>query len=151
MAQKSPFRKVLFLVETSRGALDAARYAVDLARASGAPLVALAVVDTDTLRQLLSSRILADQEMHELETQLEESCRRQLDYVTELARKAGVKVESVLRKGSCHREAMRAQRDYAADLVVLAPFRTSMAKRDLMANEKRLIADEADCPVLILR
>ena len=151
MARKTPFRKVLFLVETSRGALEAARYTLDLVRAGDARLVAVAVVDTETLKQLLSSHILADQEMHELETQLEESCRRQLDHVTDLARKAGVKVEPMLLKGSCHRVVMRTQRDTGADLIVLAPFRASMAKRDLMANEKQLIADEADCPVLILR
>ena len=151
MARKPPFRKVLFLVETSKGALEAARYTLDLVRAADARLLALSVVDTETLRQLLSSHILADQEMRELEKQLEESCRRQLAHVTELAKQAGVKVDALLVKGSCHREVMRVQRQEQADLIVLAPFRASMAKRDLMANEKQFIADEADCPVLILR
>lgn len=152
MARKTPpYRTILFLVETSGQALSAARYAVQLAAAADARLVALAVVDTETLKQLLSSRILADQEMQELEADLEDSCRKQLNYVSDLAQKEGVKVEAVLVKGTCHRSVMRAQRDRGADLIVLAPFQASMAKRDLMANEKQLIADEADCPVLILR
>ena len=151
MARKMPFRTILFLVETSRGALEAARYAIELAKGADARLIPLAVVDTDTLKQLLSTHILAEAEMHELEADLEQSCRRQLDHVTALARKAGVKVEPMLVKGSCHRMAMRTQRERRADLIVLAPFRVSMATRDLMAHEKELIADEADCPVLILR
>jgi nucleotide-binding universal stress UspA family protein len=151
MARKSPFSKVLFLVETSSGALEAARYTLALVKAADARLVAVAVVDTDTLKHLLSTHILAETEMRELQAELEESCRRQLAYVTDLAKKEGVKVEAALLKGSCHREVMRAQREHAADLVVLAPFRASMATRDLMANEKQLIADEAECPVLILR
>ena len=148
---KMPFKKVLFLVETSKGALEAARYTIELVKGADARLLAVAVVDTETLRQLLTSHILAEQEMRELEADLEDSCRRQLDHVVELARKAGVKVEPMLLKGSCHRQVMRAQRESGADLIVLAPFRVSMATRDLMANEKELIADEADCPVLILR
>jgi nucleotide-binding universal stress UspA family protein len=151
MRRKAPFKTVLFLVETSTGALDAARVAVQVAKAFDARLVAVAVVDTETLKHLLTSRILAHEEMKEMEEGLEVSAHTQLAYVAELARTEGLKVESVLLKGDCHHQVLHAQHHYQADLLVLAPFRPSMATRDLMAGEKHLIADQAECPVLILR
>ena len=150
MARKV-FKTVLFLVESSQGALEAARTTVQLAKTCDAKLVAVAVVDTETLKQLVSNRILAEREMHDLERDLESSFRKQLAYITDLAKGEGVKVDSLLLKGACHMAVMRAQRETGADLIVLAPFSLSKARRDLVANEKHLIADQAECPVLILR
>ena len=76
---RSPVSHILVLVDGTQSSYRTADYAIDLARAVGARITALAVVDTDTLRQLLNVRILVDAEMAEfrrklaaLELQIEE-------------------------------------------------------------------------------
>ncbi|MGB3086789.1 MAG: universal stress protein, partial [Phycisphaerae bacterium] len=72
---KSPVNHILIVADGTEESFNAADRAIDLARALGARLTALAVVDTETLRQLLSARILVDAEMGEFEKELEESAR----------------------------------------------------------------------------
>ena len=64
---KPPIRHILVLVDGTEASYNAADAAIDLARSLGSKLTAMAVVDTDTLRQLLSVKILVDAEMGEFE------------------------------------------------------------------------------------
>ena len=54
-----PFEKILVVVDGTESAVKAAEYAIRLARVAPAKLTAVSVVDTDTLRKLMSARILA--------------------------------------------------------------------------------------------
>jgi nucleotide-binding universal stress UspA family protein len=150
MAAEGVFRSILVLVDGSESQQRAAEKAIQIASAHGARLAALAVVDTDTLKQLLSSRIFIQEEMEDYERELEVSARRQLGYVSKLARQANVPVEEVLVKGACHSGVLSQQKELAADLVVLAAFK-STARRDLLAHEKQLVIDQCPAAVLVVR
>ena len=69
---RSPVNHILVLVDGTKSSFRAADYAIELARAVGARITALAVVDTDTLRQLLNVRILVESEMVEFEDELQD-------------------------------------------------------------------------------
>jgi len=131
--------------------LRAAEFAIHLAGAIPARLTAVSVVDTETLRKLMSVRILVEQEVREFETELERSQTRHLDYVHQLARKGGVQCAAVLGKGVCHSAVLNEQKARKADLIVLGGFRSSLTKMDLNARERQIILDEAPCPVLIVK
>jgi len=92
---KPPVNHILVLVDGTEASFRAADRAIDLARALGTKLTALAIVDTETLRQLLSVKILVDAEMGEFEKELEESARRQLAEVRERALNQKVVVDEV--------------------------------------------------------
>jgi len=145
------FEHILVLVDGSEASLRAAEFAINLAVQLPARLTAVSVVDTDTLRKLMSVRILVEQEVREFETELERSQTRQLDYVHQLARKAGVQCAAVLGKGVCHSAVLSEQKARKADLIVLGGFRSSLTKMDLNARERQTILDEAPCPVLIVK
>jgi len=151
MAAKSPIQRILLVVDGTESAAQAAQYAADLARAAPAMLRAVAVVDTDTLRRLMSVKILASVEMKELEAEMVESARKQLDYVEQIARKARVPIETVLREGVCHSLVLAEQKASKSDVIVIGGFRSSRTKVDLVHRERQLIVDEAQCPVLIVR
>ncbi len=145
------FEHILVLVDASEASLRAAEFAIRLAGQLPARLTAVSVVDTDTLRKLMSVRILVEQEVHEFESELERSQTRHLDHVSQMARKAGVQCEAVLGKGVCHSAVLHEQKARKADLMVLGGFHSSLTKMDLNAREHQIILDEAPCPVLVIK
>jgi len=68
MADKGPINAVMLMVDGTDACLRAAEYAVRLCSFAKARLMAVAVVDTETLHGLLSTRIMVEAEMKEFET-----------------------------------------------------------------------------------
>jgi nucleotide-binding universal stress UspA family protein len=141
----------MLFAEGSEEGDRAAQDAIQLASDEGAGLIIAAVVDTSTLKNLLTSKIFLEEEMEEYEKDLEDSGRKQLSYLAGLADKAGVKNRTILLRGACHSAILREQRDHAVDLLVMGAFRASTAGRDLIAREKQLILDDIACAVLLVR
>ena len=150
MAEALSIKKMMLVVDGTDSGVAAARYAARTAALHGAELVALAVVDTATLKTLLSSSVLVEAEMEEFDQELEVSARSSLTYTEQLARELGVKVEQVLKKGSAHSVVIDEARRIKPDLLVMGSFSTSMIKRDLNARERRLIVDEVRCPIMLV-
>ncbi|HUU70865.1 MAG TPA: universal stress protein [Planctomycetota bacterium] len=145
------YKRILLLVDSAESSGVAAERAIAMARECKAELIALAVVDTATLKELLTYRIMVAQEMEEYERELEQSGRRQLALVEEQARKAGVTVQSVHKKGAIHSVVVAHQETAKADLVVISAFKATQITRDLLAKEKQFIIDEAKCDVMIVK
>jgi nucleotide-binding universal stress UspA family protein len=145
------FKRILLLVDSTEATAAAAECAISLAKLCDADLIALSVVDTETLKELLTYKIMVAEEMEEYEKELEHSGRRQLALVEEQARKAKVDVEAVHKKGSVHSVVLAQQAGTGADVIVLSGFRPSIIKRDLLAREKQLILDEATCAVIVVK
>jgi nucleotide-binding universal stress UspA family protein len=145
------YKQLLLLCEGTETGMKAARHAIELASNEKARLSVLAVVDTETLKTLVSRRIFLEDEMAEYESEIERSGQKQLNYVLSLAQKARVKAESELVRGAWHSAVLAAQKKRKADLLVIGAFTATMSKRDLIAREKQLILDEIECPVLIVR
>ena len=145
------FKRLLLLVDSTEASGAAAEHAIALARLCKAELIALAVVDTATLKELLTYRIMVEEEMQEYEKELEQSGRRQLALIEERARREGVSVRSVHMKGALHSVVLAQQQAAGADLIVMSAFRASQVSRDLLAREKQLILDDARCPVIIVK
>ena len=144
------FSKIMLLAEGTEEGMEAARRAIQLAADEGAVLHIVSVVDTHTLKQLLTYRIFVEDEMRQYEQDLEESCHKQLDYVARLATKERVEYRTSLLTGACHTSVLREQGRVGADLLVMGAFRPSTVKTNLLAREKQLIMDEIRCPVLLV-
>jgi len=148
---KPPVNHILVLVDGTEASFHAADRAIDLARALGARLTALTVVDTETLRQLLNVKILVDAEMGEFEKELEESARRQLAEVRERALDQKVVIEEVLITGSVETVVPKEVQDRGVDLIALGGFPSTKITRDLVARQRQQIIDRATCPVLVVK
>jgi len=148
---KPPVNHILVLVDGTEASFRAADRAIDLARALGARLTALAVVDTETLRQLLSVKILVDAEMGEFEKELQESARRQLAEIRERALNSKVVIEEVLITGSVETVVPKEVEERKVDLIALGGFQSTKVTRDLLARQRQLILDRAACPVLVVK
>ncbi len=150
--KKSPFAApVLLVVDASDTVVRAAQLAAELAAAFKTSIVAVSVVDTETLGFLLRGNILVKDEMEELDRDLGVSGEHYLRMAAAVAQEAGVPCEQALLHGSWHQSVITKQREVKAGIVVVGGFSYSMMKRDVVGKAKQLIIDEVQCPVLIVR
>jgi len=147
----NPFTNICVVVEGSDASNEAARVAVETARSMKARLTAISVVDTETLRALLTSHILVDDEREEFERELEVSNQRYLERVQEMAHKARQEVEMVLLHGAFHSAIIMEARERKIDLLVMGYSPSGATKRDLMSHERELILNEIKAPVLLVK
>jgi nucleotide-binding universal stress UspA family protein len=147
---RSLVNHILLLVDGTKSSFQAADYAIDLARTVGARLTALAVVDTDTLKQLLNVKILVDSEMAGIRT------RTGAERSEPAGRSAAARDEQT---GQVRRRAASgnsevivpielAQRN--VDLLVMGAFQSERVKHDLIARQRQQILDRAACPIQMM-
>ena len=149
---ETPFAApILLLVDASDTVVKAARRAAELAAAFKTRIVAVSVVDTETLGHLLKGNILVKDEMEDFERDLAESARSHLRMAAAAAQELGVPCEEVLLEGSWHQTVMAKLLDVQAGLLVVGGFSYTMVRRDIVGKAKQLIIDEVQCPVLIVR
>jgi len=144
-------KHILALVDGTESSLRAADLAIDLAIALGARMTAMAIVDTDTLHQLLSVRILVDAEIGEFEKELQESARRHLADVRLRAACRELVIDEVLATGNSEAIVPKQVEARGVHLIVVGGFRSSRTTRDLLARQRQQIVDHAACPVLVVK
>lgn len=148
---RSRVTNILVLVDGTESSFHAADYAIELARMLGARITAMAVVDTDTLRQLLNVHILVDSEMAELQSELQQSARNHLDEVCQRAMSKRVKVEEVLRSGNSEVVVPKELAERGVDLLAMGAFSSARVKHDLLARQRQQILDRTMCPILVVK
>ena len=147
----TPFRHLLVIVDGTETSDRAVRLAVILAAATRARLTAIAFVETDTLKRLLTVRVLSQSEMGDFEQGLEESAQRQLTAAVATGRAGGIAIETAIVRGNSEETVPREVARRGNDLIVLGAFDSQRANRDLLARQRQQIVDRAPCPVLVAR
>ena len=147
----APFEKIVLYVDASEAALDAARYAIALAKSYGARLHAVYVVNEKMLEELLSAKVFLEEEEVDLGRDLEEDGRRYLAAVERLADEKGVEVETDLLKGVVHREVIDKATQMGASLIIIGEIEEPMSRKDSFFDEGEMILRLAKCPVLTVK
>ena len=147
----SPIEKILLHVEATEAGLVAARYAIALAKAYGAGLHALYVVNEKMLEELLSAKVFVEEEEVDLERDLEEDGRRYLSGVERLAGEKGVSLTVELAKGVVHRQIVDKATHIGASLIIIGEIEEPMSRRDAFFDEGEMIIRLAKCPVLTVK
>ena len=147
----SPFNHLLVIVDGTEASDRAVRLAVAQAAATRARLTAIAFVETDTLKRLLTVKVLSPAEMGDFEQGLEESAQRQLAAAVATGRACGVAIETAIVRGNSEETVPREVARRGNDLIVLGAFDSRRANHDLLARQRQQIVDRAPCPVLVAR
>ncbi|HOX33875.1 MAG TPA: universal stress protein [Spirochaetales bacterium] len=147
---KGLLSNLLVVVNGTDSSISAAKYALALAKALGSAVTAAYVVDTATIRQLAMSRIFIAEEGEEYERSLEDTGRRYLSYVEELAVSKRIKLETRLLKGSIAGEIAKLAEDIAADCVLLGGWERESSFRDVIRDAHRELLGLAPCSVLVV-
>lgn len=148
---KALLQKVVVAVSGSEASINAAKYGIAMAKLFHCRLIAVYVVDTATLKELLLSKIFVEDESREYEKSLEDNGHRYLNYVDELAQKKGVGVDKLLRRGAISTEIVEAAKESGADLILLGGFEEKGSFRDALSRQHREILKNAKCSILFVK
>ena len=148
---KPLFQNVVVAVSGSEASIGAAKYGIAMAKLYRSRLIAVYVIDTATLKELLISKIFVEDESTDYEKSLEDNGHRYLNYVEELAKKKGVDIEKVLRRGAIFSEIIAAAEEYDADLILLGGFEEKGTHRDVLSRQHREILRSSRCSVLVVK
>ncbi|HOV39756.1 MAG TPA: universal stress protein, partial [Spirochaetales bacterium] len=111
---KPLIQNLVVAISGSDASINAAKYAIILAKQYRCSLTAVYVVDTATLRQLVLTKIFVEDESKDYEESLYANGQRYLNYIRELASQKGLKIETSLRSGAIYTEILREAEDRKA-------------------------------------
>jgi nucleotide-binding universal stress UspA family protein len=140
---------IVAAISGSGASVLAAKYAIIMAKQYKCRLCAVNVVDTKTVKELFSEKILVESEAEEYESFMESNGRRFLDFVYELASAKGVKITTDLRRGAIFEEIIRAANERNSDLIIMGGLKKSRALERYMSAIHNEIFLRADCSILV--
>ena len=139
---KIGWKKILLATDGSKHSLNATEKAIDFAKSYGGTLTAISVVD------------VPDELYAEAPTVVDELVRKAKGYaenVKNMARAAGVEVNTQVREGESHEAVTRLAKDEGADLIVMGSHGRTGVKRLLMGSVTEKVIGHAPCPVLVVK
>ena len=150
---KPLLNNIIVAVSGTDKSIEAAKYAIAMAKMYRCKITAVYVVDIATIKQLTISRIFVQDESIEYEKSLETNGNRYLAFVEELARSKDVKIERELRKGAVYTEILAAADEHKADLILLGGIikNNKANSRDIIGHSQKEIIANAKCSVMIVK
>ena len=143
--------KILVYIDGSEQSITAAQYAICLSRSTGAALIALYVINTRALDDLVKASIFLMAEQEEYTRDIEADATRYLNLASDLARRKGITIEPVRRKGSIHQEILATIRENGVDLLVIGELSRIRSRRDELYNDTERAMRQVNCSVLIVK
>ena len=116
---KSFFKKIIVAINGRQSSLNAAMYAIMMAKSYHISLKFVYVVDTATIKYLAMNSLIMSDSKYSLEDKLRSDGENYLNYAVMLASKKGLTVEKELRSGGVYTEILKAADEYEADLIIL--------------------------------
>ena len=147
----NPIGKIMVYIDGTEQSITAAQYAICLASASNAQLIAHYVVNTRAMEDLLRARIFLKDEQVEYEHDMQADAERYLNHVNELAVQKGVTIEKRQSKGSVHKEIVKAVAEDDVDLLVIGELSRIRSRRDEFYDEAERAMRNVGCSVLIVK
>jgi len=144
-------KKILVYVDGTEPSITAAQYAICLASFYKADLIALYVVNTKAMEDLLKARIFLQDEQMEYEHDMEADAQRYLNYVNELALKKGISILPRSSRGSVHKEIVDLVNEEDVDLLVIGELARIRSRRDEFYDEAERAMRMVACSVLIAK
>ena len=142
------YKRILIATDGSEKSSLAAQAGIDLAKALGAEVLALNVINevviASAVRQLGSDR-------KEVEDKLMASGQKAVDSLNKMGSAAGVKVDPIVRMGSPANMVIDVARTEGADLIVMGSHGESGASKLLIGSVVQKVLYWATIPVLVVR
>jgi nucleotide-binding universal stress UspA family protein len=142
------YKRILIATDGSDRSKKAAEEGVELAKALGAQVVALNVVNevvvASAVRQLGADR-------KEVESKLKTAGQKAVDEIKKMGDAAGVKVDTVIRIGAPANDVIDVAGAEKADLIVMGSHGESGASKLLIGSVVQKVLYWATIPVLVVR
>jgi nucleotide-binding universal stress UspA family protein len=146
-----PIKRVLVYLDGTEQSLTASQYAICLCRTIGAQLIALYVINTRALSDLVKTRIFLKEEQEEYRRDLEADAEKYLNHVRNMARQKGLIIETISVSGTVHQEIKNKIAELDIDLLVIGELSRIRSRRDELYNESERAMRNVPCSVLIVK
>lgn len=147
MEQKAPFTHILVPTDGSANSNHAGRLAVRMSATHDARLTIAYVVDDTIVDEIASA---TEKTREATVRELEEKGQRYVDYIGHIARRDGVRHETVIRHGTQYREIADLARDIGANLIVIGRVGCRGPRCALVGSVAERVIEYAPCPVLVV-
>lgn len=145
------FTKLLVYLDGSEDSVSAAMAAIVLATQLKAQLVAMYVVNTKALQDLVKMRIFLDSEQLEYQRDIEGDATRYLQHVKKLGKQKGLVVETIQKSGAVSQEVKQYIASHDVDMLVLGGLSEIHSRRDELLSETDRMMRSATIPVFVVR
>lgn len=145
---KTPFAKILVPIDGSSYSMKAGEYGIDLAKAYGADVISLYVIDEAAVSSLGR---LSGEDVRTIREKLQkegESCLRNLH---QYASEKGVELAETVVEGLPHRVIVELAQEEGVDLIVIGKVGRRGPRRVLIGSVTERVLEAAKCPVLVVR
>lgn len=142
------FYHILAPINGSQSSVTAGRLAVQLTALHKAHITFVYVVDDAVVEELaaVSGRVAK-----RVQSELELSGQRSLDYLSRLASEANLTSNQVIRHGVPYREITNLAREQGVDLIVVGQVGSRGPRRILIGSVTERVIEHAPCPVLVVK
>src|SRR5262245_37242739 len=142
-------RRVLHPSDFSRASAGAFKRAMGLAKASRAELVLAHVMSLPV--PMAGDGYIPPKIWEEMEASSRAYAQKQMDALVAKAKKAGVRVKTLLLTGVPHERIVQAARSQRADLVVMGTHGRTGLQRFFLGSVAERVVASAGCPVMTVR
>ena len=147
----APIQKILVYIDGTEGSITAAQYAICLSQTTGAELIALYVINTRALAELLKSRVFLKSEQEEYQRDLEADAERYLNHIRDMARQKGLAIETISASGTVHQEIKNLITERGIDLLIIGELAHIRSRREAFYDEAERAMRSVSCSVLIVK
>ena len=142
------FHHILAPTDGSQSSVTASRLAVQLTALHKARITFIYVVDDTVVEELAS---VSGRVVKRVQSELELSGQRYLDYLSRLASEAALTSNQVTRHGVPYREITNLAREQGVDLIVIGQVGSRGPRRILIGSVTERVIEHAPCPVLVVK
>lgn len=128
-----------------------AKYAIAVAKALGARLTAVHVINEKVLQELLRSRVFVEVEARVYERDLEEQGRMFMERLRKMAESKGVQLSPVILRGEISTEVVNKVHEIGADILVMGELKDVFSTTEIFYDEGERIFRKVRCPVLVAK
>jgi universal stress protein A len=143
-------QKILLPTDFSGCANYALPYAASIARATGAEIVCVHVVEP-VVPAVGYTGLAEPMPIADISEQLEDSAERQLPKLTECDECAGIELEEVIVHGDAAAEIVRVAHEREVDLIVISSHGRTGLGRMIFGSTAEAVVRHAKCPVLVVK
>ena len=143
-------QKIVLPTDFSGCANYALPYAASIARATGATIICVHVVEP-VVPAVGYTGLAEPMPIADISDQLEDSAERQLPKLAECEECEGLKIEEVIVHGDAAAEIVRVAEEHEADLVVISSHGRTGLGRIIFGSTAEAVVRHATCPVLVVK
>ena len=143
-------RQILLPTDFSGCANYAVPYAAAVARATGARIICVHVVEA-VVPAVGYTGLAEPMPIADISEQLEDSAERELPKLTDCEELKGVEVEEVIVHGDAAAEIVSLAEEREADLIVIASHGRTGLGRMIFGSTAEAVVRHASCPVLVVK